>query len=134
MGISSNIILITIAAFFAFFSIPIIISSANTIWQVKVPPEVQGRVFAVRGMLAWSSFPLAYLLAGPIADYIFEPLLTPSGALGNTVGLLIGIGKGRGIGLLFILLGAFIMLITVAAYQYPRLRLIEDELPDYVSD
>lgn len=134
MGLKPNVILITTTAFFAFFSIPIIISSANSIWQVKVPPEVQGRVFAVRGMLSWSSFPLAYLFAGPMADYLFEPLLAPSGALANTIGLLIGVGKGRGIGLLFILLGAFILLITVGAYQYPRFRLIEDELPDCVVD
>lgn len=134
VGLQPNVLLITTAAFVSFFCIPIITSSANTIWQVKVPPDVQGRVFAVRGMLAWSSFPVAYIVAGPMADYVFEPLLAPNGALAKTIGLLIGVGKGRGIGLLFILLGAFIMLVTVTAYQYPRLRLIEDELPDCATD
>ncbi|NER99688.1 MAG: MFS transporter, partial [Symploca sp. SIO1B1] len=45
----------------------------------------------------------------------------------------IGVGPGRGIGLLFILVGAFIIVATVAAYQIPRLRLVEDELPDVVE-
>ena len=43
-----------------------------------------------------------------------------------------GTGSGRGIGLLFVLLGAAIILITLAASRYPRLRLVEEELPDAV--
>ncbi|RUT08768.1 hypothetical protein DSM106972_008210 [Dulcicalothrix desertica PCC 7102] len=134
VGIAPNVILITAAGFVSFCCIPIVMSSNTTIWQTKVPSDVQGRVFAVKEMLTWSFLPLAYIVSGPIADYIFEPLLTPSGALANTIGLLIGVGKGRGIGLIFILLGAFIMLVTVTAYQYPRLRLIEDELRDCIDD
>ncbi len=40
-------------------------------------------------------------------------------------------GSGRGIGLLFVFVGAFMMLVTILAYQFPRIRQVEDELPDY---
>jgi len=133
IGLKPNAILITIAAFTGFFSVPLITGSSNAIWQVKVAPDVQGRVFAMRGAIAWSSFPLAYLVAGPLADNVFGPLLMTGGALSNTIGEFIGVGPGRGIGLLFILVGAFIIVATVAAYQIPRLRLVEDELPDVVE-
>lgn len=131
-GVRPSPILITAAAFMFFFSVPIITGSSNAIWQVKVAPEVQGRVFAMRGAIAWSSFPLAYIIAGPLADYIFQPLLLPGGLLVDSIGKLIGVGAGRGIGLLFILIGIFIVVATIIAYQYPRIRLVEDELPDII--
>lgn len=132
-GLRPNPVLITAAAFLFFLSVPIITGSSNAIWQVKVAPEVQGRVFAMRGAIAWSSFPLAYLVAGPLAEYIFQPLLVPEGSLANSLGVLIGVGEGRGIGLLFIAIGIFIIFATIVAYQYPPIRLVEDELPDAVA-
>jgi hypothetical protein len=31
-------------------------------------------------------------------------------------------------------LGIFTVLVTIGAYSYPRLRLVEDELPDAITD
>ncbi len=130
IGLRSSIPLIAVAAFGVFFSVPMIAGSSQAIWQSKVSPEVQGRVFAVRRMIAWSSFPLAYLLAGPLADYVFEPLLAVDSPLASSVGRIIGVGAGRGIGLLFIVLGTLTILATICSYLYPRLRMVEKELPD----
>ena len=41
---------------------------------------------------------------------------------------------GRGIGLMQLLGGALLLLVTAAAYLYPRMRLVEDELPDAIPD
>jgi MFS transporter, DHA3 family, macrolide efflux protein len=70
----------------------------------------------------------------PLADYVFEPLMAPDGLLAGSVGQLIGVGPGRGIGLMFIVMGTLTMIVTVVAYLYPRLRLVEDELPDAIPD
>lgn len=126
--------LVAAAAFVFLFSAPIIIGCSQAIWQSKVPPDLQGRVFAVRSMVSWSSLPLAYLSAGPLADGIFEPLMARDSALASRLGPLIGSGPGRGIALLIMLLGIFTMLVTLAGFLYPRLRLVEDELPDIVLD
>lgn len=134
IGIRPWVPLIGVALFFLSFSLPLILGSSQVIWQSKVAPEVQGRVFAARRMLAWSTLPLAYLLAGPLADRVFEPLLAHGGLLANSIGQLIGVGRGRGIALLYIVLGLLILLTVVAGYLYPRLRLLEDELPDMISD
>ncbi|MFC1997996.1 hypothetical protein ACFLXI_10410 [Chloroflexota bacterium] len=36
--------------------------------------------------------------------------------------------------MLFIVLGLFTVAVSVISYAYPRLRLVEDELPDYIED
>jgi hypothetical protein len=109
-------------------------ASSQAIWLSKVAPDVQGRVFAVQRALGLSSLPFAYLLAGPLADRVFEPLLAVDGALAKNIGRLIGVGPGRGIGLLFIVLGILNILAATVGYLYPRLRLVEDELPDALTD
>lgn len=129
-GFPPQVTVLAAAAFLYFFSHPIVNGCSQAIWQSKTAPDVQGRVFAVRRMIAWSSLPLAYLAAGPLADQIFEPLLYEGGALANSVGQIIGTGQGRGIGLLFIILGIVSLLATAAGILYPRLREVETELPD----
>ena len=133
-GMRASAVFITIAAFFFFFSLTFINGSSQALWQSKIPPDIQGRVFAVRRMVAWSSVPPAYLMAGPLAEYVFEPLMAAGGPLAETIGWVIGVGPGRGIGLLFIIMGILTVLIACAGYFYPRLWLLEDETPDAIPD
>lgn len=107
---------------------------SQAIWQSKVAPDIQGRVFSVRSMISMSTLPVASLSAGALADYIFEPLMATNGALANDIGSLIGTGAGRGIGLMFILMGLLLLLTVLAAYWYPHLRRVEDELPDFAHE
>lgn len=59
-----------------------IINGSNlAIWQSKVPPDVQGRVFAVRRLIAQVTSPLGVLIAGPLADFVFEPAMRFQSAL-----------------------------------------------------
>ena len=123
-----------VTGFLYFFGVPIVNGSSQVIWQKKVAPQVQGRVFAVRRMIAWASLPLAYLLAGPLADRVFEPLLAVGGPLAGSIGRIIGVGRGHGIALLFVIMGILSVLATIGGYLYPRLRLVEEELPDAIAD
>ena len=85
-------------------------------------------------MIARSSKPLAFLLAGPLADMVFEPLLAAEGPLVGNIGQIVGVGPGRGIGMLFIIMGLIKVSISLGAYFYPHIRLIETELPDILPD
>lgn len=125
---------VALGAFGAHLTIAIIYGSNQAIWQSKVPPNVQGRVFATQQMVAKSTTPLAYLIAGPLADKIFEPLLASDGPLTGSIGQITGVGPGRGIGLLFIVMGILKVAVTFGSYLYPRIRLVEDELPDVLAD
>lgn len=133
-GLAPSLILIGAAAFLLASGLPIVGGCSQAIWQSKVPPDIQGRVFAIRAMIASAALPIAYLLSGPLAEYVFNPLLAPGGALAGSVGQVIGVGPGRGIGLLFIVLGALTIVATIGGYMYPRLRRVEQELPDVIPD
>lgn len=104
------------------------------ILQTKTLPEIQGRVFTTVRLVSWCAIPLAYLLAGPLADKVFKPLLNDNGSLTGSVGKVIGVGPGRGIGLLLIILGIGTILTTFRAYFHPRLFNIEVEVPDALPD
>jgi MFS transporter, DHA3 family, macrolide efflux protein len=131
-GLYLNIPVITAALFLISASFPIINNCSQAVWQTKVAPDVQGRVFATRRMIAMIFVPIAYLGAGPLADQIFEPLMDVNGPLASNIGWLVGTGPNKGIGLLFILLGVAMVLEVVAGYWYPRLRRVEQELPDAI--
>ena len=130
LGLRPSLVLMAVAGFGAMFTLPIVNGSSQAIWQSKVAPDVQGRVFSVRRMIAWSAMPLAYLVAGPLADRVFNPLMVEGGLLAASVGRLIGVGPGRGTGLLFIITGSLTVLVAAAGYVYPRVRRVEAELPD----
>lgn len=131
-GLRPHALLISAAAFVYLFCVPVIISSTHVIWQSKVPPELQGRVFSIRQMIGTSAMPLSYLLVGPLADYVFEPLLAVDGRLAGSVGQVLGTGPGRGIGLLLIVLGGVVFLVAAVGFQHSALRDVERELPDAV--
>ena len=52
------------------FFIPLASGTSQAVWQTKVSPELQGRVFSVRAMLSRSMMPIAYMIAGPLADLV----------------------------------------------------------------
>ena len=133
IGLDAALPAIAVASFLLMFSVPLINGCSQVIWQTKVPPDLQGRVFAVRRMIAQGTVPLAFLLAGPLADRVFRPLLLPGGALAESLGRVLGVGEGRGIGLLYVLLGICALTIGAVAFLSPRLQGLEEELPDWVE-
>jgi DHA3 family macrolide efflux protein-like MFS transporter len=129
MGASASVWLVAVGAFGAHVTIAVVYGCNQAIWQSKVAPGAQGRVFAAQQMLVRATAPIAYVLAGPLADRLFEPLLSAGGALSTSAGRVIGVGPGRGIGLLFILMGVIKIILPVIGYLQPQIRLVEDELP-----
>jgi DHA3 family macrolide efflux protein-like MFS transporter len=109
---------------------PVINTASQVIWQLKVPPGLQGRVFSLRRMLAQAAAPLAIVLAGPLADRVFEPLMAGSSPFARVAGAVIGQGPGRGIALMFILAGVGSVLLGTAGWMHPRVRHLESEVPD----
>jgi DHA3 family macrolide efflux protein-like MFS transporter len=123
------------AQFVILFFIPISAALSQAVWQKKVAPDIQGRVFAIRAMIAYLIIPLANLVAGPLADNVFEPLLEEGGALsGSFVAGLVGVGAGRGIALIFIVSAISLWVTSVYAFTNPRIRNLEEEIPDAIPD
>jgi hypothetical protein len=102
----------------------------QTIWQRKVPADAQGRVFGLRAMMGNVALTLACAMAGPLADRVFEPSMARGGLLEPTFGRILGVGPGRGVALLIVVLGGCTIAGVIAAFLHPRVRLVEEELPD----
>lgn len=120
-----------IGGFLAAVFIPTLVASERAIWQSKVAPDVQGRVFAVHTLFREGLYPLGYLLAGPLADRVFGPAMMPGGALADTFGWLVGTGAGAGMGLMFVCTAFIGLTISLGGYASRSLRNVEDDLPDY---
>ena len=114
------------------FFIPLVNGISQTLWQRKVEPAIQGRVFSTRRMIATIASPIAYVVAGPLADGVFEPLLAPAGPLAGTVGEVMGVGAGRGSALLVVLAGVGVAAVAATAWSFPAVRNIERDVPDAV--
>ncbi len=106
---------------------PVAGGSSQAIWQSKVPPNLQGRVFAIRQVSAISAAPIAFLLAGTLADRVFEPGMLEAGGL---LAMVFGSGPGRGIGVMFVLAGVLVTFTVLIAWNHPRIRNLETEVPD----
>ena len=123
MGFSRSIPFWVISAFLGMFFIPIINGSNQAIWQAKVPPDLQGKVFSIRRLIAWFVSPMAFLIAGPLSDKVLEPAMSnPESFLATTLGPIVGTGPGRGMALLFIIGGGIAALIGISGYVFRVLR------------
>ena len=111
--------------------VPLVNGSNQAIWQAKVAPDVQGRVFSARMLIAWLTNPISPLIAGTLADYVLEPAMRVPGGLSSTLGWLVTPGPGAGTGLLifFSCLGG--ILAGLAGYLIHPIREAEDILPDH---
>ena len=102
-------------------------------WQSKVAPDVQGRVFSFRLLVAQFSVLPALLLAGPAADRTFEPAMAPGGALAPALAPLFGTGAGAGMAVLIAVTGALAAAVAAAAFALRPIREVEHALPDHVA-
>lgn len=113
-----------------FVAIALSDGSSEALWQSRVAPDFQGRVFATRDMVALAALPLGLLITAPLAEFLLKPAFQLGGALAATLGTMIGTGGGRGIGLIFILTGVVNVLIVALAWLNPRIRNVESEACD----
>jgi DHA3 family macrolide efflux protein-like MFS transporter len=86
MGLARALPVWALAGFLTMLFVPIVNSSNQAIWQVKVAPDVQGKVFAARRVIAQFSYLLGFIAAGPLADRLFEPGMQAGGGLPRMFG------------------------------------------------
>ncbi len=131
LGAGRSLPLWIAGAFLGSLFIPLIVGSDQAIWQAKVAPDVQGRVFAAQGMFRTMVMPIGFLVAGPLADRVFGPALMPGGSLEAAFGWLVGTGPGAGIGLMFVFTSMMGITIGITGYLFPWVRNVERDLPDH---
>lgn len=131
LGQGNNRWLWFIGHFIIMLSVPIMNGVNQAIWQMKVPPEMQGRVFSARRFIAQGLYPLSYLFAGPLADNFLEPLMTEGERAPRLFKAAVGTEDGAGMALLFLFAGVVSAIVPLFVYFFPSVRNIETALPDH---
>jgi DHA3 family macrolide efflux protein-like MFS transporter len=132
-GLGREAFVWTVSAFLGLLILPITNGSSQAIWQAKTAPDVQGRVFATRLLIAQISVPIALLSVGPLADRVFEPGMK-DGGLAPIFGWLVGTGPGAGMSLMFVISGILGVIVGLVAYSIRIIRNAEDILPDHGAE
>ena len=131
LGIGQGMVLWIVGSFFTSLFMPLINGSNQAIWQAKVPPAVQGRVFATRRLIAQISAPIAMLAAGPLADRVFEPLMSSGSPTARALANIVGSGPGAGMGLMLVIAGILGAAVGFGGYAFRAVRDAEALLPDH---
>ena len=122
---------ISLGSVMLIFGLPVTMINALSVslWQAKVPIKLQGRFFAARSQMSMMFLPLAYFLTGYLTDTIFEPAV--GGSNWHYFAPLFGGNPGAGMGLFIFLSGVVATIATITIFAFPKLRRIEDHIPDF---
>ncbi|MBW4647062.1 MAG: hypothetical protein KME23_29460 [Goleter apudmare HA4340-LM2] len=71
------------------------------------------------------------MIAGPLADYVFEPAMMPGGSLAPIFGRVLGTGVGAGMALLYVITSICLLMLGFGVYAFRLLRDVEDIVPDH---
>jgi MFS transporter, DHA3 family, macrolide efflux protein len=111
------------AQFCSSLNFPLMESSETAIWLAKIPPNLQGRVFAAKSLMSQLMSSFATLIAGLLADKVLEPATILKGGI-------FGSGKGTGIAFVYVIGAVCMLLVGLLGFTFPSLRDIEKILPD----
>jgi len=126
LGLSTNIIFITLAGFLFFGTLPFINTSIEVLIRKNIDNSKQGRVWSIISMVTYLGSIIAFAVAGFLADKIFNPLLESNGLLAETAGSIIGVGEGRGIASMFIISGLMISIIALLIWKNEKIKELEN--------
>ena len=132
MGLGRDVPIWLAASFLGMLVNPMLNGSNQAIWQMKVSPEIQGRVFSVRRLIAQVTAPISMAVAGPLADNFFEPAMKNQDHwMGQLLGSIFGNEPGSGMSLLVFLSGILVVSVGIIAYQIRQVRDVEILVPDH---
>ncbi len=131
LGIGQLLIFWVIAAVMDAVFEPVVNVSMDSFLQTKIPPDVQGRVFAASEFLAQAMIPFTPLVAGFLGEGIFEPAMQEGGQLVRYFGWIVGTGPGSGFGLMIFLCGMAGTLVGLSGYLVRAIRDVDVTLPDF---
>ncbi|WP_157251387.1 non-ribosomal peptide synthetase [Nonomuraea typhae] len=133
-GLHASPLVVGLGAFGLWCSLSVVNGVFMTIIHVKVPQRFHGRVMAFNQMISWSTLPVGMAVVAPLGERLLEPLLMPGGTLASSVGAVIGVGPGRGIAFMYVLLGVGIAVHALVSMRLPVLATFDRDVPEADPD
>lgn len=125
MAAGRNVFWWSAAAAAASLPVPFIMANQNAILYRRIPAEIQGRVFAVRNAIQYSTIPAGIVLGGFLADKVFEPFMTSGSAAAGVLEKLVGSGAGSGMASMFLCTGIFGFAVSIASCFNREIRKLD---------
>lgn len=122
-----------VGTFSFLFLLPTVNGCSQAIWQSKVSPHLQGRVFGARALIAQVSQLFGLLAVGPLADQVFEPAMRQGGALAGMFGWITGTGPGSGMAVIITIMGVLLVIVATISFS-TRVRKVEEIVPDFDAE
>ncbi len=113
-----------LAGFLGWIAIPLMNTNLDAILRLRVPKQMQGRVYAVRNALQFFTIPIGYFLGGFLVDRVFEPVMARQGA-GGLLAKAFGTGKGSGAAFLFFFLAIAGIMVCLIFRRNPHIWELE---------
>ena len=96
------------------------IATSQSLLQVKVAPDVQGRVFSARRMLTWFPDTFTPILGGLLADYVMEPAMQNGTWVSKLFGWMAGTDPGSGMAVMMVIFGMMTILAIMSGYVFAQ--------------
>ena len=106
---------------------PILNANLTACMRVKVPVELQGRVFSARDTIQLWTMPVGLFLGGALADRVFEPLMAQTTGLRRVLAIIVGDDAGSGMALQILLTAGVTIVIATHALLSKRYRDLDDD-------
>ncbi len=132
-GATTSITVIIISGFLFFATLPYASTSIDVLIRKSIDNDKQGRAWGLISLISQLGYVIAYVLAGVLADYVFNPALVEGGVLADTVGKIIGTGETRGIGFLIALAGLGLIITALIVSKSKSIREMEIQIEAKVN-
>ncbi len=131
-GFARTLPLMAVSLFVLMLPLPANNALYKSILQVKVPADLQGRVFAFADQLFLLGSTASFLLTGPLVDRVLTP--AASTAAWQRLAPLLGTGPAAAIGLVQVVTGIVLLAGAALTFSLRPVRRLEAELPDYQAE
>ena len=115
-----------VGGFLGYIVVPMMSTNLDAIMRLRVPDEIQGRVYSVRNTFQFFTIPAGYFLGGFLVDKVFEPFMTRFAA-GTFLERIFGSTKGSGAALLFFVIAFAGVAVCIIFRTSRSIRALEKE-------
>jgi MFS family permease len=126
IGLQAHLLPVALGIVVTLGAVPVIGAATQTLYQSTIEPAWQGRIAALRRVSAEALIPVGVLVAAPLVESLAEPAMAADGPLAGTFGRILGVGPGRGVGLVMVTIGLVVIALGIAVARDRVAREIDD--------
>ena len=105
LGIGKNYIIWVVGIFLGNILVPLLLANVDYLTRVRIPIELQGRVFSARNTIQYLFLPVGIFLSGFLNDFVFYPIIKDNYLLMKSLSFLGKNNQELSIALLYIFIG-----------------------------